>query len=132
MRRPSHARERVLVVQPRLTPPGGGNGVCAWIIEALRDDYSVDLLTWDGVDFAELNRYFGTSLAPEDVRLLRPPRPLRATVDASSASLGLLRAALLLRECRRTSNLLMKVQAKSGDCLGCTTYYHSVRTRTPQ
>jgi hypothetical protein len=33
------AIKRVLLVQPSLQPPGGGKGVAAWIIEALKPDY---------------------------------------------------------------------------------------------
>lgn len=43
-------RKRVLIVQPSLQPPGGGNAVAAWVLEALRDDCEVSLLSWRHVE----------------------------------------------------------------------------------
>jgi glycosyltransferase involved in cell wall biosynthesis len=61
--------KRVLLVQPNLHPPGGGNTVAAWIIEALKTDYSVSLLTWKPPDFEEVNRFYGTSLKKSDINV---------------------------------------------------------------
>jgi glycosyltransferase involved in cell wall biosynthesis len=58
--------KRVLVVQPSLNPPGGGNAVAAWILQALRDLYRLDVLTWEPIDLAGINRHCGTSLTPAD------------------------------------------------------------------
>jgi glycosyltransferase involved in cell wall biosynthesis len=43
--------------------------VAAWILEALRQDYHVTLLTVDPVDLSLLDRYYGTSLAGSDLQL---------------------------------------------------------------
>ena len=43
-------RPRILVWYCRLIPRGGGEGVAAWILEALRQDYAVTLLTSEPVD----------------------------------------------------------------------------------
>jgi glycosyltransferase involved in cell wall biosynthesis len=91
----------VLVVQPSIQPPGGGNGVCAWMIEALTRDYSVDILTWEPIDLEAVNRHCGTALRMEDFRTLGVSRTLRALINSIPASLGLLRMAILLRECKR-------------------------------
>lgn len=64
------ARSRILVVQPSLQPPGGGNGVCAWMLQALRDEHALALLTWKPVDLGPVNRYFGTSLRSTDLAVL--------------------------------------------------------------
>jgi hypothetical protein len=42
---------------------GGGNAVACWMLQALREKYTVTLLTWEPVSWAALNRYYGTSLA---------------------------------------------------------------------
>jgi glycosyltransferase involved in cell wall biosynthesis len=60
-------RPRILFAQPSLQPPGGGQGVAAWMLEALRDEYDVTVLTAERVDFEAINRFFGTSLSPSDV-----------------------------------------------------------------
>jgi glycosyltransferase involved in cell wall biosynthesis len=91
----------ILIVHSSIQPPGGGNGVCAWMIQALARDYAVDVLTWEPVELDAVNRYFGTSLRVSDFREIRVSRGLRAVVDSMPGSLGLLQTSILLRRCRR-------------------------------
>gem|GEM_PF-6600788 len=56
------AVKRVLMVQPSLNPPGG-NGVAAWMIEALRPGHRVSLLAWEAPQLDLVNRFCGTSLS---------------------------------------------------------------------
>jgi glycosyltransferase involved in cell wall biosynthesis len=58
--------KRVLLVHPQLNPPGGGNAVAAWTLEALRTGHRVALLTWDRPDLDAVNRHYGTSLRAGD------------------------------------------------------------------
>lgn len=88
---------RVLVVQPLLRPPGGGNGLVAWALQALQDDHDVTLLTWEAVDFTLVNRYFGTEIDPTLVRLRLAPRWLRALLPDGWT---LFRHHVLLRQCK--------------------------------
>jgi glycosyltransferase involved in cell wall biosynthesis len=90
-----------LVVQPSLQPPGGGNGVCAWMLQALRDDYRLTLLTWTPVDLDEVNRYFGTSLAPSDFTALSPSRASRAVLDGLPLPLSTVKTSVLRRRAKR-------------------------------
>jgi glycosyltransferase involved in cell wall biosynthesis len=92
---------RILFLQPSLQPPGGGNGVAAWMLEALKDDHAVTAFTWAPVALDEMNRFWGTSLAPGDVRLLRVPARVRRLVDALPLPLSMLRTAVMLRIARR-------------------------------
>lgn len=92
-------RPRLLFLQPSLQPPGGGNGVCAWMLQALRDDYDLDLLTWRRVDFAAVNRYYGTDLDPTQVRPL-PPLVAPRLLDLLPTPAALLKSSLLLRRAR--------------------------------
>ena len=39
-------RKRLLFVQPVLDPPGGSNAVASWMIEALKGEYAISVLTW--------------------------------------------------------------------------------------
>ena len=55
-------RPRILVCYFRPVPHGGATGVAAWILEALRQDYAVTLLTSKPVDLNLLDRCFGASL----------------------------------------------------------------------
>jgi glycosyltransferase involved in cell wall biosynthesis len=94
----------VLMVQPSLQPPGGGNGVAAWMIRALSDTHAVSVMTWADVDLGAVDRHFGTDLAGRPLSLLQPPRPLRAAVDAASRGSDLLKSSLLLRYAKRVAH----------------------------
>lgn len=96
-------RRRVLVVQPSINPPGGGNAVACWMIEALRADHEVTLLTRAEPDFARVNRVFGTALSASDMQVeLVPVTGARLMRFVSPvAGLALLRDHLLLARARR-------------------------------
>ena len=65
-------RPRVLIFHGNMRNLGGGEAVCAWVLQALKDSYGLTVLTWDSAGAEELNRVFGTTLAPEDFRVERP------------------------------------------------------------
>jgi len=67
-------KPRVLVANPALRPIGGGNLVAAWVLQALREDFEVSLGTLEPVDFAQVNRNFGTDLQAEDCKVEVAPR----------------------------------------------------------
>lgn len=94
-------RPRLLFVQPSLQPPGGGNGVAAWMLQALKDDYDVTVYTWWPVDVEKINRFWGTSLRADDFRATRVPTWLRRLVDAPPLPLAMLRTAVMLNSVRR-------------------------------
>ena len=79
LRRARDRREvrRALVIHPTLDSPGGSTCVAAYALTALRRDFEVTLLSWDPVDFAPVNRAFGTNLEKEDIRLLSVPNGWR-------------------------------------------------------
>jgi glycosyltransferase involved in cell wall biosynthesis len=95
-------RPRALFVQPTLRPPGGGNGVAAWMIQALAADYDVTLLAWS-VDIAGINRHFGTALDAAAITVIQPPALLRGIVDAVPLHLSRFKDAILRRMCHRLS-----------------------------
>jgi glycosyltransferase involved in cell wall biosynthesis len=98
----SHMKTRVLVMQASLAPPGGGNGLTAWMLEALKTDYAVTLLTRCAPRFDEINSFFGTALRADDVELLVSAPP--AIVETLPFSLNLLRDFLLMRDCRAVAS----------------------------
>src|SRR5580700_492838 len=71
-------RPRVLLIHQRLHPPGGDTAVTAWILEALKDDYALCVLTWDRADLAALDRFYGTSLAGSNISWIYPNRLVQA------------------------------------------------------
>ncbi|MEM4202801.1 MAG: glycosyltransferase [Candidatus Methanomethylicaceae archaeon] len=66
-------RPRIAVLFP-VFMGGGAEAVCAWILEALKNDYDVTLVTFSQETLIEaLNRSYGTSLTPEKIKVLTIP-----------------------------------------------------------
>jgi glycosyltransferase involved in cell wall biosynthesis len=95
---------RILLVQVSLQPPGGGNGVAAWFLQALAREHRVTVLSWWPVDVLPIDRFFGTSLREVDFEVLTVPRAWVATLDRLPVPASLLRNALLMRFTRRVSS----------------------------
>ncbi len=70
-------KKRILFVHTGLFPSGGGDAVAAWMIEALKNKNKVTLLTWTPVDYAAINRHYGTSLHPSDFKISFLPAIIR-------------------------------------------------------
>jgi glycosyltransferase involved in cell wall biosynthesis len=97
-------RRRVLLVQPSMQPPGGGNGVAAWMLQALAPEHDVTVLSWRPVDVAAVNRFFGTSLQAGSFAVHVVPSSWRHTVDHLPVPASLLRSSLLMRYTRRVTD----------------------------
>lgn len=95
--------KQVLVVQPSVQPPGGGNGVAAWVLQALVAEYDVTVLSWTPVEVDPINRFFGTQLQPGDFKTLLVPRHWVRIVDRLPTPATLIKLALLMRHTRRVS-----------------------------
>jgi glycosyltransferase involved in cell wall biosynthesis len=95
---------RVLLVQPSMQPPGGGNGVAAWMLQALVAEHRVTVLSWRPVEVDPINRFFGTSLRPSDFDTMVVPRTWTFGPDHLPVPAALLRSALLMRYTRRVSD----------------------------
>jgi glycosyltransferase involved in cell wall biosynthesis len=87
----------VLFAQPSFQPPGGGNGLAAWMLEALKSDYQVTTISWQPLDLSAINRYWGTALQPGDVETLTSPGWLRVICNVIPLRLGLLTNSLFMR-----------------------------------
>jgi len=70
------SRPKVAVIHPQLQSGGGSEACVLRILEALRDDYDLTLITSNKVKFAELNSFYKTRLGPDDVRTVRVAPPL--------------------------------------------------------
>jgi glycosyltransferase involved in cell wall biosynthesis len=88
---------KILFVQPSLAPPGGGNLVAAWMLEALRAEHDLTLLAWDRPNLPTCNRFFGTSLTQTDFTLRTVAAPVRRLAALAPLPLALLRHAYLTR-----------------------------------
>jgi glycosyltransferase involved in cell wall biosynthesis len=94
-------RRKVLLVQPSMQPPGGGNAVAAWMLQALVPDHDVTVLSWWPVETEPMNRFFGTSLDPGSFKTLVVPPWWRQAVGRLPVPAALLRGGLLMRYARR-------------------------------
>ena len=94
-------RRRVLLVQPSMQPPGGGNGVAAWMAQALAPHHDLTILSWWPVDVAPINRFFGTALSARDFHTHVVPSSWRAAIGSLPVPSALLRSSLLMRYTRR-------------------------------
>src|SRR4030095_2616932 len=92
---------RLLFMQPLLAPPGGGAGVAAWMLQALREEHEITLLTWWPVDLDGVTLSGGTALRASDFRGVRVPAPWRWLVDSAPMPLDMLRSAIMMRIARR-------------------------------
>jgi len=89
--------KRVLLVQPSMQPPGGGNGVAAWVLQALVPDQRVTVLSWNPVDIEPINRFFGTHLQRSDFVTIEVPRSWRLIADHLPTPSTLIKMSLLMR-----------------------------------
>ena len=110
-------RKRILVINPSLVPNGGGSGVCAWILEALKDEHDVALLAFRRPDFEAVNRYYGTGLLASEVEVHAalpwlPPLALEAPI------LRRYRLWHLLARGRRMPGFDLRVSAEEESDLG--------------
>ena len=93
--------KRVLLVQPSLQPPGGGNGVAAWMLQALAARHHVTVLSWRPVEVNGINRFFGTALRQSDFDSIVVPRHWSYMPDHLPVPAALVRSGLLMRFTRR-------------------------------
>lgn len=94
---------RVLLVQPSMQPPGGANGVAAWVLQALAPVHRVTVLSWRPVEIDPINRFFGTHLAPGDFDTIAVPAHWRSLFDRLPLPATLIKLSLLMRYTRRVS-----------------------------
>ncbi len=91
----------MLVVQPVLDPPGGGSAVAAWMLEALKAEHRIALLTWQRPDLAEVNRFYGTTLTPAEFEVHVVPIAVRRVFARLPGRYLLVRDTYLMRRARR-------------------------------
>jgi hypothetical protein len=94
--------KRALFVQSTLIAHGGANAVAVWMMEALKGEYEITLLTWRPPDFDALNAHYGTNLRQTDVRVLCPVHlPARWLIQAIPDTGTVQIFSYLLRKAKR-------------------------------
>jgi glycosyltransferase involved in cell wall biosynthesis len=115
-RRPPAARgRRILLVQPYLIARGGMSTVAAWMIEALRHEHRVTLLTWEPPNFAAVDRSFDTSLAAGGFDCRLGPARLHRLLESLPLKLALLKDSCLMQHARRLAPSFEVVISAAGE-----------------
>lgn len=60
---------RIGIVHPEIMLKGGSEAVCLQIIEAIKNDYEITLITNRKIDLGELNRFYNLNLSGKDFRV---------------------------------------------------------------
>lgn len=116
----SIAPKRILIMQRSLQPPGGGNAVGVWMIQALAEAHDVSVLTWQPVDVNAIDRYYGTSLSAWRIRRYQAPAWLRLLVACIPLSTCLFQMHVLQRLCKRMAGRFdLVLSAQNEADLGC-------------
>ena len=62
-------KKRIAILFPAFMG-GGAESVCAWMLEALKKEYTLTLFTLNLNDFTQLNRLYGTNISERDVQII--------------------------------------------------------------
>jgi glycosyltransferase involved in cell wall biosynthesis len=93
--------KKILFVQHSVSPPGGGPGVGAFMLDVLKDYGQIDLLTL--VDFKpeQIDEYYGTSLSQGDIRPIMVSSPFLKWTDRLDIPSGLMKLHVLMRASKK-------------------------------
>src|SRR5271157_2035990 len=91
------SKKRVLIVQSYVHPVGGGHAVAAWALQALRETCDLSLAVFQPVDYAAVNRSFGTNLKEGDFTLQLAPASYRRALRWMPSPGALLESCLIAR-----------------------------------
>lgn len=94
-------RGKLLFCSVDLNPPGGGQCVGAWALQALQHDWDITILCAQRPDCAALNRHFGTSLEESAFRFEQLPWLIRHSHRLDPDPHSFQRAAWLMRRARQ-------------------------------
>ena len=121
-------RPKVVIGHPRLGY-GGSESIVMWLIEALKRDYDVTVMTTGGWDLAALNGYYGTHVGENEVkvRIAPVPWPMRSLSAAALRGACFQRFARRLR--RSTTSASAPTIPLTGACPRSTSSPISVGTR---
>lgn len=94
-------KKTVLMLQNNMNPPGGGNTVSLWILEIIKHEYDVTVLTWEQADYAVINDFYGTTFKASDFRLITVPAWLRTLVNWIPDTWQWQQFCVLMRMCKK-------------------------------
>ena len=92
-------KKRILMLQPTIRP-AGDNVVFLWMVEALKKNYDITLLTWRSIDFSSINRFYGTGLSPTDIKVCTVPALLRSLIECIPDPWNFQKNSTLMQWCK--------------------------------
>ena len=95
---------KVLLVQRTLSPPGGGNAVAAWLLDALCRDHELGTITSAPWSAAETNAFYGTAIPDGGVTQHVIPAPWSWLSRLPEHRANRLRMCAVLRYARPLAN----------------------------
>lgn len=93
--------KKLLFLQAVPRHPSGGSAVASWMLEALKREYAVTILTWHPYDFDGPNRAYGTSLRPDEFTVRCAPALLRPLRHLDPDPWSYQPTSYLLRVCKK-------------------------------
>jgi len=93
-------RKKIAIIHPRLGW-GGSEATALWMIEALKNEYDVSLVTTGNVDVSGLNAYYGTGLYQKEFSVMYVPMPLGLRKTMKFAAL---RGRFIQRYCQKIAS----------------------------
>ncbi len=94
------ALKKALLIQPDLQVHGGGNTVAVWMIEALKSDYDLSVMTWMPFELNALNRNYGTGFKKAEFKALHVPLLFRFLVFILPGFHEIRKLSILIRWCK--------------------------------
>ncbi len=93
------SKKNIAVIHPILKPGGGSGARALWVVEALKKDYKISLVSMGRINLGALNDYYGTDLKYDEIGIIEIPIPqmLKKRFDA-------LRNYRLSRYCKKNSD----------------------------
>jgi len=102
-------KSKIAIIHPQLREGGGSEARALRIAEALEGDYDVTLITMGRPDLGQLNKYYGTHLSADRIRIVSFPIP--AFARSRFAALRSIRAARYCRENASRFDLMISTYA---------------------
>lgn len=94
------SQKSILFIQPSVNPPGGGNGVAAWMLQTLCAQHDVTLYTLEPFDVKLVDAYYGTNLAQSSLTTLCCHWPITKILGYLPVTTHLLSRHLVIRSAR--------------------------------
>ena len=90
-----------LFAAPFLHPPGGGEGVANWMVQTLAERGRLTVLTWDPIDYARVDEYYGTRLCELNFEKILIAPVLRNLLRVSRLPHEMLKLGFLMGKVKR-------------------------------